>query len=385
MRSLDYNWKNILLFFLPFFYLYIRVINSYINLVSTGNVEGRASYIILFTLIGFFLLREQRISTTIASAFIFTLYMMINPLLEGISNIIQYMASYIIWPVIFYITYNLNYKRKDVKLIGYLGAITCNITAFLYITLTNMNIYSLISMNNAVAGINSIYYVLLLCPFIFLVKNGSHVLLLILLPITSFLVSGKSTCILSSIIILIYYIYTTFTGIGLYKKFFLLMGGIILICFISLFFNFSDTFLNLQRDINSGGNGRSDIALQVLYNFWNHSSLSEMLLGHGTNAVAKTINIGAHNDFLETLYNYGLIGIGFFFLFWYNLIKNISYLENGSEEKKAYVISLIVFFVCCMVSKLLGTQIQMLLLAIFWGIILKQNDTKYENSTNYSI
>ena len=163
------------------------------------------------------------------------------------------------------------------------------------------------------------------------------------------------------------------------------MGGIILICFISLFFNFSDTFLNLQRDINSGGNGRSDIALQVLYNFWNHSSLSEMLLGHGTNAVAKTINIGAHNDFLETLYNYGLIGIGFFFLFWYNLIKNISYLENGSEEKKAYVISLIVFFVCCMVSKLLGTQIQMLLLAIFWGIILKQNDTKYENSTNYSI
>ena len=385
MRSLDYNWRNILLFFLPFFYLYIRVINSYINLVSTGNVEGRASYIILFTIIGFFLLREQRISTTIACAFIFTLYMMINPLLEGIGNIIQYMASYIIWPVIFYITYNLSYKEKDIKLIGYLGSITCNITAILYITLTNMNIYSLIGTNNAVAGSNSIYYVLLLCPFIFLVKNKSHVLLLTLLPITSFFVSSKSTCIISSVIILTYYIYTTFTGIRLSKKFFLLVGGFIFVYFISLFFNFSDTFLDLQRDINSGGNGRSDIALQVLYNFWNHSSLSEMLLGHGTNAVAKTINIGAHNDFLETLYNYGLIGIGLFFLFWYNLIKNVRYLANGSEEKKAYIISLIVFFVCCMVSKLLGTQIQMLLLAIFWGIILKQNDTKYENSTYYSI
>ena len=385
MRSLDYNWRNILLFFLPFFYLYIRVINSYINLVSTGNVEGRASYIILFTIIGFFLLREQRISTTIACAFIFTLYMMINPLLEGIGNIIQYMASYIIWPVIFYITYNLSYKEKDIKLIGYLGSITCNITAILYITLTNMNIYSLIGTNNAVAGSNSIYYVLLLCPFIFLVKNKSRVLLLTLLPITSFFVSSKSTCIISSVIILTYYIYTTFTGIRLSKKFFLLVGGFIFVYFISLFFNFSDTFLDLQRDINSGGNGRSDIALQVLYNFWNHSSLSEMLLGHGTNAVAKTINIGAHNDFLETLYNYGLIGIGLFFLFWYNLIKNVRYLANGSEEKKAYIISLIVFFVCCMVSKLLGTQIQMLLLAIFWGIILKQNDTKYENSTYYSI
>ena len=93
MRSLDYNWRNILLFFLPFFYLYIRVINSYINLVSTGNVEGRASYIILFTIIGFFLLREQRISTTIACAFIFTLYMMINPLLEGIGNIMHQLAK----------------------------------------------------------------------------------------------------------------------------------------------------------------------------------------------------------------------------------------------------------------------------------------------------
>lgn len=385
MRSLDHSWKNILLFFLPFFYLYIRVINSYINLVSTGNVEGRANYIIFFTLIGFSLLREQKISTTIASAFIFTLYMMINPLLEGLGNIIQYMASYIIWPIIFYITYNLSYKEKDIKLIGYLGALTCNIIAFLYIILTNMNIYSLIGTNNAVAGSNSIYYVLLLCPFIFLVKNRSHVLLLTLLPIASFLVSTKSTCILSFIIILSYYTYTTFTGIRLSKKFFLLIGGSTFIYFISLFFNFSDTFFDLQKDINSGGNGRSDIALRVLDNFLNHSSLSEMLLGHGANAVSKTIHIGAHNDFLETLYNYGLIGIGLFFLFWYNLIKNIRYLKKDSEEKRAYVISLIVFFVCCMVSKLLGTQIQMLLLAIFWGIVLKQNDTKYEDSTYYSI
>ena len=295
------------------------------------------------------------------------------------------MASYIIWPIIFYITYNLSYKEKDVTLISYLGAATCTITAFLYITLTNMSIYSVVSENNAVAGYNSIYYVLLLYPFVFLIKNRTHVLLLALLPTVSFFVSTKSTCIISSVFILIYYVHTAFTKIGLAKKSFLLMGGVILIYLASLFFDFSNTFFGVQEDINSGGNGRSEIALHVLYNFWNHSSLSEMLLGHGANAVAKTLNIGAHNDFLETLYNYGLIGIVFFFLFWYNLIKNIRYIENGSEKKRAYIISLIVFFVCCMVSKLLGTQIQMLLLAIFWGIVLKQNDTKYENSTHYSI
>lgn len=311
--------------------------------------------------------------------------MVINPLLEGISNPIQYMSSYIIWPVVFYITYNLTYKEKDVSLISYLGAITCNITAFLYITLTNMDIYSLIGTNNAIAGYNSIYYVLLLYPFVFLIKDRKHVLLLVLLPIISFFVSTKSTCIISSVFILVYYIHSTFSEIEISKKIVLLVAGFIMAYLISLFFQFPSVFHGLQEDFSSGGNGRSEIALQVFYNFLSHSSLSEMLLGHGTNAVSKALNIGAHNDFLETLYNYGLIGILLFFLFWYNLIKNIKYLESGTEEKRAYIISLIVFFVCCMVSKLLGTQIQMLLLAIFWGVILKQNDKKYENSTYYSI
>ena len=269
LKSKDYNWKNILLFFVPFFYLYIRVINSYIALISTGSIEGRANYIIFFTLIGFILLKRRKFNKTITSASIFTLYMMIFPLVEGVDNIITYMASYIIWPVVFYITYNMNYKNKDIELIGYLGAVTCNITAYLYITLTNMDVYSMLDENNAVAGYNSIYNILLAFPFIFLIKNKLHVLVLILLPLSSFVISTKSTCILSAIIILCYYLYTTFNSLKTSKKILLMIGSIALVFFFFQFFNLSDTILSLQEDVDSGGNGRTYIASQLLEKYFN--------------------------------------------------------------------------------------------------------------------
>lgn len=385
LESKNHNWKNVLLFFIPFFYLYIRVINSYIALASKGSVEGRANYIIILTIIGFILLKGHKINKAIISASIFTLYMIIFPLVEGVDNIITYMASYIIWPVMFYITYNMNYKEKDINLIGYLGALTCNITAYIYITMTNMDIYSMLDENNAVAGFNSIYNILLLFPFIFLIQNKLHVLMLILLPLSSFVISTKSTCILSAIMVLCYYLYTTFKNLKMSKKVVFIIIGIALLFLFFQFFNFSDTILSLQEDLDSGGNGRTDIASRVLDKFFNESSFFEILVGHGSDAIAKALKIGAHNDFLETLYNYGLIGIGIFLYFWYNLIKNIKLFSCNSEVKRAYIISLIVFFCCCMASKLLGTQIQMILLAIFWGITLKKNDIKYENSINRSI
>lgn len=385
LESKNHNWKNVLLFFIPFFYLYIRVINSYIALASNGSVEGRANYIIILTFIGFILLKGHKINKAITSASIFTLYMIIFPLVEGVDNIITYMASYIIWPVMFYITYNMNYREKDINLIGYLGALTCNITAYIYITMTNMDIYSMLDENNAVAGFNSIYNILLLFPFIFLIQNKLHVLMLTLLPLSSFVISTKSTCILSAIMVLCYYLYTTFKNLKMSKKVVFIIIGIALLFLFFQFFNFSDTILSLQEDVDSGGNGRTDIASRVLDKFFNESSFFEILVGHGSDAIAKALKIGAHNDFLETLYNYGLVGIGIFFYFWYNLIKNIKLLRCNSEVKRAYIISLIVFFCCCMASKLLGTQIQMILLAIFWGITLKKNDIKYENSINRSI
>lgn len=385
LRSKDYNWKNILLFYVPFFYLYIRVINSYITIVSTGSIEGRANYIIFFTLIGFILLKGRKLNKAITSALIFTLYMMIFPFVEGVGNVITYMASYIIWPVVFYITYNMDYKVKDIELIAYLGAITCNVTAYLYITLTNMDIYSMLDENNAVAGYNSIYNILLSFPFIFLIKNKLHVLVLTLLPLTSFVISTKSTCILSAIVVLCYYLYASFKNLKASKKMMLLVAGGVLLFFFVRFFNLSDTILSLQEDVDSGGNGRTDIASRVIDKFFYQSSLFEILVGHGSNSIVKTLRIGAHNDFLETLYNYGLVGIGFFIYFWYNLIRNIKLLKPNSENKRAYIISLIIFFCCCMASKLLGTQIQMLLLAMFWGVTLKQIDIKYENSTNCSV
>ena len=71
----------------------------------------------------------------------------------------------------------------------------------------------------------------------------------------------------------------------------------------------------------TGGNGRVDIYLNI-WNQFKHSSIPEQLFGHGYMAV-KRINydILAHNDFLQLLYDGGLMGVLLYLIFWFFLIR----------------------------------------------------------------
>jgi hypothetical protein len=338
--------------------------------ISTGSIDGRANYIIFFTLMGFFLLKGRKYNKVIISASLFTLYIMLYTLLEGAENIKAYMASSIIWPIMLFITYNIRFTDKDIDLIAYIGAITCNISAYLYITLTNMDMSYISDQNLAIAGYNSIYYILLLLPFVFLIKNKFHVFVLMLLPTYSFVTSEKATCILATIIVICYYS-STIKQLKISQKIIIMIGSVIFACILFYFFNLTNMLLSIQEDIASGGNGRMDIISLILDKYFNQSSIIEQFLGHGTS------DIGAHNDFIEILYKYGLVGFGLYIYIWYNLLKSVKLLDSNPKRKAAYVISLIIFAFTCMASRMIGTQMQMIILSIFWGVILQHKYVKY--------
>ena len=81
----------------------------------------------------------------------------------------------------------------------------------------------------------------------------------------------------------------------------------------------SDRILNIQDD---GGSGRDQV-WRTTWSMISESNLEELLFGHGFNAVLKLspLALSAHNDFLEMLFNYGIIGFVPYLLLHFQLIK----------------------------------------------------------------
>lgn len=125
---------------------------------------------------------------------------------------------------------------------------------------------------------------------------------------------------------------------------------------------------NTWSELNSGGNGRSDIYASA-WNEFLRSDIWGQLFGHGYNWINSVINIGTHNDFLMVLCNYGIIGFVLYMSFWFCLIQDILQLKKiDSDFLLPYEVSIVVFFAVSMGSNVINTQIQFLLLCVLWGI-----------------
>jgi hypothetical protein len=376
-----YNWKAIFFYIVPFFSLYIAIILDYIKLSKSGIMSSRAIPLMILTIIGLLLIKPKKFNRVEITGSLFTLYMVLVAFIGEASNLYIYIATLVIWVVALYSSRNIPFKMPDILLIGYIGAIMCNIMAFLYITLAKMNVYNSFSYKNAIAGYNSIYYILLLLPFVFLIKNKLHILLFFTLPFYSFIQSQKTTCVLTGVAVLCYFFYSVIKKTSFRNKillaFFVIAGAF----YYFSTTGFEDSLLSVKNDVDSGGSGRTDIAAQILNNYFNNSSIISMIFGHGVDAVSNLLNIGAHNDFLETLYCFGLVGFVLYIVFLIELVKYIKINKYSPDLQKAFIISLIVFLFASLGSKLLGTQIQMLPSAIFWGLTI-QASKNYENSTN---
>ena len=119
----------------------------------------------------------------------------------------------------------------------------------------------------------------------------------------------------------------------------------------------SERILNIQED---GGSGRDQV-WATTWNMIKASDLQQLLFGHGYNAVLKCspLELSAHNDFLEMLFNYGIIGLVPYLVLHFQLIKQIftgikMHNKNASIMAFTYTIFFILsrsrFFLTCRLS-----------------------------------
>ena len=101
------------------------------------------------------------------------------------------------------------------------------------------------------------------------------------------------------------------------------------------------------------------------------SSPTRLVIGHGHFGVRQDswLEISAHNDFLEVIYDYGLVIFIFYLCLWGYVIRRAYYLyKTKSEMFLPYAASFSIFLVMSMVSHLILYTTYFNYLVMFWGM-----------------
>lgn len=235
--------------------------------------------------------------------------------------------------------------------------------SFLYIFLIIRYKFGISSIITA-SGESSIYYVITLLPFVLCCKEKYRNFMLILFVLSVF-VTLKRTALIAIVLGMFAYFWVKFREHD-EKKFkvvvYALLGTLMFFIIYEIVVKYTgndliEKLLNTRED---GGSNRELILNTVIEKFRN-TTLSEKLFGVGYNGVRYSYSVisagtvvSAHNDFLEILCDYGLVGLFLYLVIIFRIIKNFVYMKKiESVYAPAYAAAIMIFFVLSMFSHLI--------------------------------
>ena len=297
----------------------------------------------------------------------------IPPTASTLSYIYQPMCDMLII-VLFLIGYSISVKSKE--LCDYFTTammIAMLITVFFYYK--NWKLANEINQ----AHLGTSYYALFLLPTILLSPHKWIKYLAITLTGIVIISSFKRGGLIALVLGLIAYLFVK--EVLLEKKITKLLWFILLIIilFIALIFIdnamgniISTRLMNITKD---GGSGRDQV-WAVTWDMIRYSDLKELLLGHGYNAVLKDSRLGfsAHNDFLEVLYNYGIVCFIPYVLLHFQLVKQtFSSIRQKKLISTVMAFTYVFFFILSMISHVVVYP-WVILIALSWGLMYKKQN-----------
>lgn len=289
-------------------------------------------------------------------------------------NIFITLANQLFWwstLILGYLAFRKGKKAKSMKIT--VGGLFFAVFILYMQYVLNINKYVFVTPNM----VNSYYYCLLFLPFVLTIKKTYIKNIFIGLIMFAALLSMKRTAFLAIILSLMvnYSVMMLISGRSIRKKIRVFFYFFIVAALSFIFYDFIKETYNLDillrfKSIEiDGGSGRNFIYKSVWYEliefdfaFW--------LIGKGYNGVLLNSSIGlsAHNDFLEVLYDYGLIGLILYTIFIAKLIKyGIDFIKTKHVNADAYAASLMIFFTISMASHLIIYPTYFMLLILFWA------------------
>lgn len=339
----------------------------YNNLVYKFNVEGGITgYISIMCLLliegicVFYSLRyiKQIFSNKInAVILLWAIYAVLVTLLTS-EDLFLDIRSVLWWPSVYFVFYSIaryDYSEKLINiLIKYIIPLLYILTVIIYFYFRR---FSLETNVGAFEADNSVFFVLALLPFVFLLSKRYKYIFLILAIAAAFYSFKRSAALYTAIIIVIslYFDFWYHKKISLFKTVIIPIILVIgLVYGLTYLNNSTDGFLlsRFENISDDGGSGRIDIWKDTLNKF-KASGIELQIAGHGFNAVIKVSPFSAHNDFLEMLYDFGIIGLSLYILFIILMVFCILKYKNLDDRYyQAGIVMLTIFFIMSMVSHL---------------------------------
>jgi len=315
-------------------------------------------------------------------------------------NLDKVIVSVLFWPLVL-LAFHSIFKNTNISIQKFLK-FWFALAIFTSVLVYQISVFKtgLLSNYGISATINYIFYPLLITPWILLYNNKKIILFWLFLILTLSLFSVKRSAILIIVLIAGIYIFNVYFK-NTKKQLITKILVIVVILFASLkVYNFVDSLNNsylssrFENVLDDEGSGRLDVYRSVIQ-LQKESEFANWIIGHGHNGVQKdnfvksdntgeARNLSAHNDLLEVLYDYGIIGLILYLYFIVLIIKRFFYLKKtDSPFFLAYTSSLIIFLIMSFGSHLILYPTYFIFLTSFWGAIegvIDRNNTKNMNN-----
>ena len=256
--------------------------------------------------------------------------------------------------------------------------IKCICIVFIGLALYYFSNYSLHVFEELESQNNGAYTLLYFLPFILCLRKGYLRIVGIIVVLAALLFSLKRGGLLAfALAILIYWAINTFSYSG--KKFGFwnfVLSALVVVAFVYFYIYFdqmtgnllSTRFQSLQDD---GGSGRLD-TYPVVWSHIKESSIINLIFGHGWNAVWMQCGMkrSAHNDFLEILYDFGIIVFTVYILFYIKFFKVVRQLiRRRSFYAAPLSATFVLFFANSMVSHIIYYPKYVIIFSLFLGLM----------------
>lgn len=217
--------------------------------------------------------------------------------------------------------------------------------ASFYSSRSHILLESLSTNENVVT--NTAYFFVALIPYVFLWGKRKVFSIISLVILLFFIIqSAKRGALIVGVVSAIVFVYYQLTTVDPKKRiqsFIISIVGILLLIGFSYEFYISNDFLisRLERT-DDIGSGRDIIYLNLWNNWFDSNNIFNYLFGFGFVSTIKYSGLGllAHNDWLELLTNFGLLGISTYLFLFFAAIYFIFH-SNAEREGKVIMSAII--------------------------------------------
>ena len=326
----------------------------------------------LYELIASIFLSKQKLPVPLVMSILFWLlialtFLLSPPKVLGISTLSQFKDITAFFLPLF-IGFQIGLKHKiTLRQATITSIIILGIAIMQYMQAWQLKLFSEEFTNN------SAYYFLYIIPFVALMYNKRLLLSATLMVVVfAFVMSGAKrgaiVCLGLCVIYMAYY-YTREHGIGI-KSFVvvaILIGGAFY--GVNYYLEHNAYLVKRLESTQEGSTSGRDKLAEKLWDGWKEASIIQQIVGRGSAQTLEVAGNYAHNDWLETLTNNGIIGVLLYLGLFYSFFKYRKKLARRSQVQLAYNLTLIFWFARTLFSMSMNIigGLTMMMLGLFIG------------------